>query len=200
MMTETLEAPQTINRGFFWSLERYHRAIDVGVFTEDDKIELLYGTIVELMPAGTLHEECVSLLADFFRYRFGRDYRYREEKSISIPSTLSEPEPDFVVVVNKTYGDQRPGPDDIHFIAEVANSSLKDDRAVKVKLYAEANLAEYWIVNLVNRQIEVHLNPDPEQKLYGSVTHYKEEATFISPFAGEVVVKELLPDEEETEA
>lgn len=197
MMTETLEAAETVSKGFFWSLERYNRAIDAGVFTEDDKIELLYGKIVELMPAGTLHEECVSLLADFFRYRFGREYRYREEKAISIPATLSEPEPDFVVVVSKPYGEKRPHPADIHFIAEVANSSLPKDRTIKVELYAEANLAEYWIINLVNRQIEVHLNPDPEQKLYGSVVHYKENDTFVSPFAGEVVVKELLPDEEE---
>ncbi|MEM9258949.1 MAG: Uma2 family endonuclease, partial [Bacteroidota bacterium] len=94
----------------------------------------------------------------------------------------------------------KPSSSEVFLIAEVANSSLKDDRTIKVELYAEANLAEYWIVNLVNRQIEVHLNPDPQQKLYGSVTHYKEEDTFISPFAGEVVVKELLPDEEETEA
>ena len=54
-----------------------------------------------------------------------------------------------------------------------------------------------WIINLLNRQIEVHLKPQPEQKIYGSVTHYKESETFVSPLAGEVVVAELLPDEEE---
>jgi Uma2 family endonuclease len=82
-------------------------------------------------------------------------------------------------------------------VAEVAKSSLKDDRTIKVELYAEANLAEYWIINLIHRQIEVHLQPDPEQKLYGSVTHYKADATFVSPFAGEVTVADLLPDAEE---
>ncbi len=200
-MTATLEKPiATVEPGFFWSLERYHRAIDTGVFTEADKIELLYGQIYSLMPAGTPHEECVSLLAEFFRFRFGRTYRYREEKSITIPNKVSEPEPDFVVVVKKSYANQRPQPEEVLFLAEVANSSLKTDRTVKVELYAEANLAEYWIVNLVNRQIEVHLKPDPEQKLYGSVTHYREDETFTSPFAGEVVVAELLPDVEAEEA
>lgn len=197
-MTATLEKPITIYKeNFFWSLERYNRAIDTGVFTEADKIELLYGQIYNLMPAGTPHEECVSLLAEFFRFRFGREYRYREEKSITIPDTVSEPEPDFVVVVKKSYAKQRPQPEDILFLAEVAKSSLSYDRNIKVELYAEANLAEYWIINLVNRQIEVHLKPDPEQKLYGSVTHYHEDETFTSPFAGEVVVSELLPDVEE---
>jgi len=200
-MTVTLEKTTTvaITREFFWSLERYHKAIDSGVFTEEDKIELLYGQIYNLMPAGTPHEECVSLLGEFFRYRFGREYRYREEKSISIPNSTSEPEPDFVVVVNKSYANQSPHPEDILFLAEVVNSSLKYDRKIKVELYAEANLAEYWIINLVNRNIEVYLNPLSEQKIYGSVRNYSESETFTSPFAGEVVVAELLPDAEDTE-
>ena len=198
-MTVTLEKPTTAPaiRDFLWTLERYHKAIDTGVFTEEDKIELLYGQIYHLVPAGTPHEECVSLLGEFFRYRFGREYRYREEKSISIPNSASEPEPDFVVVVNKSYAKQRPQPEDVLFLAEVSNSSLKHDREIKVELYAEANLAEYWIINLVNRSIEVYLKPSPEQKLYGSINHYKESETFTSPFAGEVVVAELLPDAEE---
>ena len=82
---------------------------------------------------------------------------------------------------------------------EVANSSLKDDRTVKVELYAEANLSEYWIVNLVNRQIEVHLEPNPQQTIYNSTTVYQESDSFTSPFAGEVIVAELLPDADEDE-
>lgn len=198
-MTVTLEKPitATVSKEFLWSLERYHKAIDTGVFTEEDKIELLYGQIYHLMPAGTPHEECVSLLGEFFRYRFGREYRYREEKSITIPNLASEPEPDFVVVLNKSYANQRPQLEDILFLAEVANSSLRHDRKIKVELYAEANLAEYWIINLVSRNIEVYLNPSPDEKVYGSVNHYKESETFTSPFAGEVVVAELLPDADE---
>ena len=198
-MTKPIENTYTTEweEQFFWTIERYERAIAAGIFTEDDKIELLYGKIVELVPAGTPHEECVTLLSEFFRYRFGRDYRYREEKSVRLFDQDAMPEPDFVVVENKTYGGNRPGPQDIHLIIEVAKSSLKRDRTVKVKLYAEANLAEYWVVNLVNRQIEVYLEPDAEQRIYGSVTRYKEDQTFVSPFAGEVVVAELLPDAEE---
>ncbi|MEM6770086.1 MAG: Uma2 family endonuclease [Bacteroidota bacterium] len=195
-MTKPIAYDYSVDPGFLWTLERYQRALDANIFTEEDKIELLFGKIIELMPAGTPHEECVTLLADFFRYRFGKDYRYREEKAIELPDLDSAPEPDFVVVVNKSYGGSRPSVNDIHFIAEVASSSLEKDRTVKVALYAEANLAEYWIVNLVNRQIEVHLQPAPEQRIYTSVNIYRETETFQSPFAGEVVVAELLPDAE----
>ncbi|MEM9258467.1 MAG: hypothetical protein AAGA62_02405, partial [Bacteroidota bacterium] len=70
-MTKTIEAPVSFSRDFFWTLDRYLLAIEKGVFTQDDKIELLYGKIVELMPAGSSHEYCITLLAKFFRQRFG---------------------------------------------------------------------------------------------------------------------------------
>jgi len=184
-MTKAIESNTSLNWDYLWTLEKYHLAIENGTLTEDDKVELLYGKIVELMPIGTPHAECVNLLGEFFQYRFGRKYRYRQEKPVSLPNVVSEPEPDLVVVVNKKYGQAHPSPKDIHFIAEVSESSLAKDRSIKVEIYAEANLTEYWIINLVNREIEVHLNPDPEQKLYGSVTHYN--------------VAELLPDADEDE-
>lgn len=182
-----------IQRDFLWTTERYEKAIATGVFTEDDNIELLYGKIIEGMPAGTSHEECVTILADFFRDRFGRAFRYREEKSIALTALDSEPEPDFVVAIRKPYNQSKPSPKDIHFIIEVANTSLERDRTIKLSLYAEAGLAEYWIINLLHRQIEVHLQPNTEQRIYESVNIYKEGSTFDSPFAGEVLVSELLP-------
>lgn len=199
-MTKAIEAPILISRDFYWTLDRYLLAIEKGVFTQEDKIELIYGKIVEIMPAGSSHEYCITLLAKFFRRRFGEEYQLREEKSLVLVNQKSLPEPGLVVVFDRNYSNRKPSSEEVFLIAEVANSSLKLDRTIKVELYAEANLAEYWIVNLVNRQIEVHLKPDPEQKRYGSVTHYHEDETFTSPFAGEVVVSELLPDVEEEEA
>lgn len=196
-MTKAIEAPTIANRDFYWTLDRYLLAIEKGIFTQEDKIELLYGKIVEIMPAGSSHEYCITLLSKFFRRRFGEDYQLREEKSLVLANQKSLPEPDLVVVADHNYSNRKPTNDEVFLVAEVAKSSLKDDRTIKVQLYAEANLAEYWIINLLNRQIEVHLNPQPEQKLYASVTHYKEADSFISPFAGEVIVADLLPDEEE---
>lgn len=99
-------------------------------------------------------------------------------------------------VKKQSYTPNHPGESEILFIAELAQASLEKDRTVKVKLYAEADLQEYWIVNLRNRKIEVYLQPDSEQGLYASMNHYDEGATFASPFAGEVVVADLLSEEE----
>ena len=182
------------NGDFFWTVDRYHLAIDNGIFGEDDKVELIHGKIVNKMPAGAPHEECITLLAEYFRDRFGKQFRYRQEKSINLAELASEPEPDFAVVKDKKYGTYRPAITDIYLLIEVANTSLDKDRSRKAELYAQAGLPEYWIVNLADRQIEVHLQPQPEQGRYGSLITYAEQDTFTSPFAGKVTVAELLPD------
>ena len=190
--------PYFANQPFIWTVERYYQAIANGVLTEDDKIELLFGQIFKLMPSGSPHAYCITLITRFFQRRLGFDYQYREEKPIQLSEQLSAPEPDIAIVVDKDYSKNHPAGENIYLVIEVANSSLELDREVKVQLYAAANLAEYWIVNLVDRQIEVHLNPLPIQRTYASTAIYAESQTFTSPFAGEVVVAELLPAAEAT--
>ncbi|MCX8212404.1 MAG: Uma2 family endonuclease [Lewinella sp.] len=168
-----------------------------GFFTTADEVELLYGEIVELIPIGTHHSQCVMVVADFFRERFGREYTYREDKPISITEIVPEPQPDVVVAKRKDYSLGNPEPKEIYLIAEVANSSLRKDQTIKVVLYAEAGIQEYWIINLAKRRIEVHVDPLPEEGAYGSVNNYGEGSTFMSPFAGEIMVAELLPLAEE---
>ncbi|MEM1215390.1 MAG: Uma2 family endonuclease [Bacteroidota bacterium] len=180
---------------FCWTTERYEQAIQADVFNKEDKIELLYGQIVAFHPKGAPHDECVTTIAEFFYDRLDENYQIRQEKSLLVTKTHSHPEPDILIVNHQSYAHRRPTPEDSFLVAEVANSSLDRDRTVKVALYAEAGLQEYWIVNLIHRQIEVHLQPDTEQRIYGSVTIYKSGRTFESPFAGKVVVDDLLPKE-----
>ncbi|MEL6802332.1 MAG: Uma2 family endonuclease, partial [Bacteroidota bacterium] len=144
-------------RGLVWTLDRYHRAIETGVFTEDDRIELLDGKIVEKMSVGNLHASCTMILMEYFMYKLGRAYQYRSENPI-ILNNLTEPEPDFVVVQrsDNNYKEGHPKVSDIFLLIEVAEESLHRDRNKKAKLYAHANISEYWIINLVNRQIEIH--------------------------------------------
>jgi len=178
---------------FSWTLERYHEAISKGIFTTADKVELIYGKIIDRMPSGGTHAECVQVVADFFRDRFAGKYTYREEKPVTLSSHDSEPEPDLAIVTKKRYAPDHPTEVDIHFIVEVAQDSIRKDQTVKVILYAEAGIQEYWIINLEKRRIEVHIDPLPEEGAYGSVNNYGEGSDFTSPFAGEVVVAELLP-------
>jgi len=196
-MTKYIEPLLQAIPEFTWTLDRYHEAIRKGVFTTADKIELLYGKIVDKTPSGGTHAECVQMVGDFFRERFLGKFTIREEKPVTISNFESEPEPDVVVVTKKKYAPNHPTEVDIQFIAEIAQDSIRKDQTIKVVLYAEANIQEYWIINLIKRRIEVHLEPLPDEGIYGSVNNYGETSTFTSPFAGDVVVAELLPLVEE---
>ena len=192
-MTKLIEPLLQAFPQFSWSLDRYHDAIARGVLTTADRVELIYGKLIENMPSGGLHAECVQMVADFFRERFLSSHLIREEKPTTLTTLTSEPEPDVAIVTRKRYAPNHPSAADIYLVAEVADTSLTKDQTIKVALYAEANIQEYWIINLVKRRIEVHLHPLPDERNYESVIAYAEGKTFMSPFVGEVVVAELLP-------
>ncbi len=129
---------------FLWTLDRYHRAIDAGVFQEDDKLELLFGQVIPKMPVGETHAECVSMLNVYFILKYQRKYKYRVQDPTTLPGA-SEPEPDFMVVVDKPYGKKygHPKAEDTLLVVEVSDSILVIDRSIKARTYAFAGIAEY---------------------------------------------------------
>lgn len=185
---------------FLWTLDRYHHAIETGVFTEDDKVELLFGQIVPKMPVGEPHADCVGVLMTHFILKYKREYKYRAQDPTTLPNH-SEPEPDFMIVTHKIYNRStgHPKPEDALLVIEVADSSLSLDRTIKARAYALAEVKEYWIINLNDRKIEVYLNPSVTTGDYASINHYTETQTFDSPFNGPTVVAELLPEREPQE-
>ncbi len=193
-MKQAVTAPEVTKRGFTWSLERYHRLIDLGILTPEDRVELLFGQIVEKRSIGELHAACVDKMMEYFYDRFGKKFQYRSENPVTLPAE-SEPEPDFVIAERREdrYRSGHPTPADIHLIIEVADNTLDTDRRVKSVLYALAGISEYWVINLKQRQVEVYLKPDTAAGTYGSVTHYPADATWESPFADTVAVRDLLP-------
>lgn len=193
-MTRIISEFEFLTAPFEWTLERYHAMIEAGILTEYDKVELIKGQLVRRMPIGDDHAFTVENLMEFFVGRFAFQYRLRSENPISVLPN-SEPEPDFVVAEKpvKKSRPKHPTPAETLLIVEVAYSTLQYDRKVKGPIYAEAGIAEYWIINLKARKVEVHLNPDTDEALYGSVLSYKEGEIFISPFVGEVRVNNLLP-------
>ena len=193
-MTQQVDAPAVDRRAFTWTLERYHRMIELGILTPEDRVELLFGQIVEKMSIGEMHAACVKVLSKYFNRRYLDVYELMQENPVTLPNE-SEPEPDFAIVDLKedNYKSGHPTPADIHLVIEVADNTLDTDRRVKSVLYALAGIPEYWIINLKQRQVEVYLKPDTAAGTYGSLTHYREEAAWESPFAGSVAVKDLLP-------
>lgn len=107
----------------------------------------------------------------------------------------NEPEPDAAVTVepNTAYADRHPGPADILLVAEVSDTTLRFDRTTKARLYARAGIREYWIVNLIGRQVLVHRQPSPDG--YANITAYGPDemiATLTQPNIA-VRVLDLLP-------
>ena len=181
---------------FRWSLDRYHQLIEMGLLTELDKVELLFGKIITKMPVGEPHADVLSDISDFFYERLGTKYKFRSQSPVTLPND-SEPEPDFAVVVRRKYNKNtgHPKPDDIFLLIEVSDSTLTFDRTDKAEAYALAGVKEYWIINIPEHQVELHLNPSEEKGLYKSVSVHEAGAQFTSPFCGEVEVDKVLPEE-----
>lgn len=148
----------------YWSVEDYHKLSDSGVLDPSEQTELISGQVVIMAAKGTPHVIALQLLAlqldDFLR---DKPSFARTQDPIQLDD-LSEPEPDLVVVQGDilTYASHHPYPKDIQLIVEVADTTLAKDCDVKDKLYAQANLAEYWVVDLKNRQLHIFQQPTSE--------------------------------------
>ena len=151
------------------TVDEYHRMIDAGILTEDDRVELIHGVLVARSPQKGPHARIIQRATGLLVRALGEAFDVR----VQLPLTLSdsEPEPDFAVV---PHGDEGAGdwhPRTALLVIEVARSSERYDRLVKAPLYAQAGVPEYWIVDLNARQIHVMRTPDPTTGEYHAVTH-----------------------------
>ncbi len=146
-----------------------------------------------MSPIGISHSYCLQELAEFMITNFRKDFICRQEQPIALPMH-SMPEPDYVLArnVKHRFRTKRPKPADVQLIIEVADTTLSRDRGTKAKLYASFGIQEYWILNLIDYQLELHLNPT-EQEGYGNVQFYSRGDVFSSPLLGEMAVSKLLP-------
>ncbi|MEM8584662.1 MAG: Uma2 family endonuclease [Bacteroidota bacterium] len=192
-MTAVRHETDLLNLQHHWTIADYHRMIEAGILTERDKVELLDGKIIKMSPKGRLHSACISRLNKFCIKQLSDHYECRPEQPINFLD-ISEPEPDYVIarLDMNSYVDGHPGAEDIHLIIEVADSSLAIDRGSKLKNYAAANILEYWIINLVDAQIEVYTEPNAKKMTYDEVVIFKEGSSFEHELLGKVVVGDLV--------
>lgn len=143
-----------------WTIEQYHQAIEAGVFS-NVRVELLNGELVEMPPEGLPHAALSSDTGDYLRDRLGSRAKIREGHPITLPNN-SEPEPDLAIVqpLGTVYQtEHHPYPEDIFWLIEYSESSLEKDLKLKTRIYAEANIAEYWVINLRTRELIVFRDP-----------------------------------------
>jgi Uma2 family endonuclease len=154
-----------------FTVEKYYKLGELGVFHEDDRVELVNGQIVPMSPIGDAHANCVRRLNTLLSRRLGE----RAIVDVQNPVILGEydsPQPDITVLKSRADGYRKhPRSRDILLVIEVADSSLAYDRDVKIPRYAQAGISEVWIVDVNAETIGVYR--DPESDGYRSVQTVK---------------------------
>ncbi len=142
------------------TVEEYYKMVDADILNEDDRVELIDGKIIEMCPIGSKHAGCVDKIVAALNRLNRTDILIRGQNPLRL-GRYSEPEPDIAIVKFSSdyYSAQHPSAADALLVIEVSDSSYEYDKEVKLPLYASANIAECWIVNLEKKEIETHHSP-----------------------------------------
>src|SRR4051794_19319809 len=144
---------------FRWSVARYQRMFEVGVLPLEDEVELLEDHIVLRTLETPSHGGAVDLTTVTLTALTPSGWLFRVRRPFVLQN--SQPEPDFAVVRGSAadYETRHPGPADVGLIIEVADTSLLRDQRDKTRIYARAGIPVYWILNLVDRRVELYTQP-----------------------------------------
>ena len=142
-----------------FTVAEYESLIRSGALPEEPRHELLEGWITLKMTRNPPHEVAIALATPLLVRLFGGAWHVRVQSAITTAD--SQPEPDLAVARGQArdFLERHPGPTEVPLVIEVADSSLARDRGLKARVYARAGIPNYWIVNLVDRVVEVHSEP-----------------------------------------
>ncbi len=168
-----------------FTVEEYHRMAEAGILSEDDRVELIEGEIVEMAPIGSRHAATVKrLLALLLPVQVNGKGILSVQDPIRLAPD-SEPQPDVALLKPRPdfYASGHPGPEDVLLLVEVAETTAGEDRAVKVPLYGRHGVPEVWLVDLSAEVVEVYR--EPSSAGYRQVRRVGR---------GEVLVPQQVPD------
>jgi Uma2 family endonuclease len=182
-----------------WTRVEYEELVEKGVFEPDERVELIDGLLLVSEPQSSSHYTAVRLVEVALTRALGPAWEVRAQGPIALDDA-SEPEPDVAVVRGgpRDYAEAHPA--DPVLVVEVARSSLGFDREHKASLYARAGRPEYWIVNLVDRVLELRREPAPSSSApYGwdyrvvEVLGPEQRVRLLAAPVAEIAVADLLP-------
>jgi len=148
-----------VNRHSF-TVAEYERMGRAGIFSPEERVELVYGEIIQMSPIGERHAASVNVLDEVVRERLGRSVTVSVQNPVQLDD-FSEPQPDILILKRRAdfYRHAHPRPEDVLLVTEVSDSTLEYDRKVKMPLYASAGIPEAWLVNLAEERIEAYSDP-----------------------------------------
>jgi Uma2 family endonuclease len=154
-----IQSTETITRRRF-TVDEYHRMWDIDLFPEDKRFELIRGDILEMPDGRPQHSARVNRLTHLFTRRLGDSIIVSVQNPFAIDA-YSEPVPDVSILKPRGdfYAKGHPLPEDVLLLIEISQTTLRFDTWIKGPLYAEAGIAEYWIINLVEDALEVRSEP-----------------------------------------
>jgi Uma2 family endonuclease len=182
------------------SVETYHAMIGAGIFTENDRVELIEGWLIEHMPKYPPHTAANEILYTLLLRVLPPGWVVRSQQPITLQD--SEPEPDICIAkgTHQEYFFRHPSPPEIVLVIEVSDSTLMFDKGRKKRMYARAGIALYGVLNLIDRQFELYSNPDNGD--YQTVVVYPADQAFPvvidEQMRGHIAVKDLLPPLEQS--
>jgi len=139
------------------TITEYNLMAEVGILTHDEKVELINGQIITMSPQGSFHAAAIRRTDRLFGKLFKENVIIQKQLPI-IVNDFSQPEPDIAIVKYDPldYDDRHPLATEVYLIIEIADTTLKTDLEIKRQLYASANIPEYWVLNLKQRQLYVY--------------------------------------------
>ncbi len=164
----------------YFNVHEYHRMAEVGLLSEDSRVELIEGEIIEMSPIGSTHGGTVKRSSTFLNRKLGDVVIVSVQDPIRL-NDFSEPQPDLALLKPRKdfYSNSHPAPEDVLVVIEVADTSVNYDRNVKLPLYARARIPEAWLMVLRKEVIEVH--SQPKNGKYQKVQRMKRGKTLTSP-------------------
>ena len=138
--------------------EEYHRMVEARVLSEDDRVELIEGEIVEMTPIGARHVACVNRLTRVLSRYAGDDYLVSVQNPLRLDED-TEPQPDLTLLRESNNPGELPTAGDVALVVEVAETSLRYDRETKLPLYAKTRIPEVWIFDLTGEVAEIYSAP-----------------------------------------
>ncbi|MGB7413679.1 MAG: Uma2 family endonuclease [Thermosynechococcaceae cyanobacterium] len=141
----------------------YHQMAIAGILAADEQVELIAGHIIQKMPKGPAHSALCKRIEKLLEHRLGDQVLVRLQDPIQLDA-YSEPEPDIAVVHPSLsfYADRHPIPTDVDLIIEIADTTIQRDLSTKADLYAEAGIADYWVVSVTTQELHIFREPQPD--------------------------------------